>query len=1072
MSRSPVEKFRPVVVVIDDDERDILAFSTALSKLSCDIISFSSGPPALEFLATHEVSVILLDIHTPQMNGFQVARDIRNLPSVAQTPILFISEVDQNEEIAARAYELPAVDLIFKPVTSEALQSKVRFFVQMFQKTKDLENVTKLLKEAAHEEKINLLENALDAVVGSNDKNQIIFWNKRAEEIFGWKKEEILGQDLTEFIVPEAFRAGHRAGVRRFLETGVSKIQNKRINIAGLRKNKEEFPIELTVSSVHSPEGIRFYSFMRDISKETQTSKSLETEREKLKQIFYGSDFPMVLFRGPNLVYEMANQKYLELVSFRNVLGKTLVEAVPEIAESEFPAAIKGVHDTGESVRLLEAHTPILNPSTGKTEDRYFDTTFARISEGDGREFLVIGNAMDVTERVVARKQLESKAEEVRKALREAQVNAENLKGFFIQSPLPMVILEGPDHKYTLANPPYEKFVGKQVVGKTVLEVFTEEQIKEFIPLLNSVYSTGVPVVGREMPLHFPDFNGNMKKNWIDIGCYPFRDANGTIKGILGVLQEVTSYVEARMLLEDGAASLRAAINSSAGGFYGVDKAGVTNICNANFIKMLGFNGHEDVIGKKLHDLIHHTHPDGRPYPKEECPIYKAANSGKQDHITEERFFRVDGSSFPVEYWTTPIIRDGEVLGAVTNFIDISERKAGETALRAAKEEAERANELKSAFLANMSHEIRTPLGAMLGFADLLRDPAISNSERANYVDILARNGEQLSVIINDILDLSKVEAGHLQLEFTDLYPESVAQDALSLLQVKAREKGLALNSISDGTAPEKIVSDPTRVRQVLLNLVSNAVKFTKSGSVTIKSYGHKTDEGRDVAYFEVSDTGIGLPPDKIESIFEAFVQADGSMTRRFGGTGLGLALSRQLARALGGDVTVLRTEQNVGTTFLFKVEDQPHKRNVNAEFDGKPTEILSQLNDNALAGVRVLVVDDAPDNQMLLCHVLTKFGAIVDSAANGVLGYRKALAEDFDIVLMDIQMPEMDGYTATHKLRSAGFTKPIIALTAHAMSEVRQKCLNVGCSGHLPKPIIPNDLINAIAKFTARLRP
>ena len=366
-----------------------------------------------------------------------------------------------------------------------------------------------------------------------------------------------------------------------------------------------------------------------------------------------------------------------------------------------------------------------------------------------------------------------------------------------------------------------------------------------------------------------------------------------------------------------------------------------------------------------------------------------------------------------------------------------------------------------------MSHEIRTPLGAMLGFADLLRDPGVSNSEKQNYIDILTRNGEQLSIIINDILDLSKVEAGHLTLEYTDLFPARVAEEALSLLRVKAKEKDLALEYVSDGTAAEKIVSDPTRVRQVLLNLVSNAVKFTKYGRVTIKSYGCKTDAGRNAVCFEIEDTGIGLSQDKKETIFEAFVQADGSMTRRFGGTGLGLALSRQLARALGGDVTVLKTVENVGTTFLFKVEDQPENRSNELEMKHDELDQTVEHKVDALRGIKVLVVDDAADNQALLWRFLTNYGAVVDSAENGFSGYRKALAGDFDIVLMDIQMPEMDGYTATHKLRSAGYRAPIIALTAHAMSEVRQKCLSVGYSAHLPKPINRQDLVRTILQFT-----
>jgi signal transduction histidine kinase len=410
----------------------------------------------------------------------------------------------------------------------------------------------------------------------------------------------------------------------------------------------------------------------------------------------------------------------------------------------------------------------------------------------------------------------------------------------------------------------------------------------------------------------------------------------------------------------------------------------------------------------------------------------------------------------------------GQGATVLVSFQDVSDLKIKEANLEAAKDEAERANEIKSAFLANMSHEIRTPLGAMLGFADLLRDADLSLTERTNYIDIVSRNGEQLSVIINDILDLSKVEAGHLTLEYTDTHVRSLVEDVVSLMGVKAKEKDLTLEAIIEKSMPDVVISDPTRVRQVLLNLVSNAIKFTKFGSVSIHCRVSKNANGENEIQFDVRDTGIGIPESQQEKIFEVFVQADGSMTRRFGGTGLGLALSRRLARALGGDVSISKSVEGVGTTFTFTFLDYPLRR-VAIEIQREAKLDSGPIKDDALSGVKVLVIDDAPDNQQLIWRYLTKKGALVDSADNGLTGYRKALMGDFDIVLMDIQMPEMDGYTATQKLRAAGYSKPIIALTAHAMSEVRKKALNVGCTDHLPKPINQRDLVETIAKYVPR---
>jgi CheY-like chemotaxis protein len=328
------------------------------------------------------------------------------------------------------------------------------------------------------------------------------------------------------------------------------------------------------------------------------------------------------------------------------------------------------------------------------------------------------------------------------------------------------------------------------------------------------------------------------------------------------------------------------------------------------------------------------------------------------------------------------------------------------------------------------------------------------------------RNGENLSVIINDILDLSKVEAGHLTVESIDTYPEQIAQDVVHLLNLKAKEKDLSLEYVRDESTPIKITSDPTRVRQILINLVGNALKFTQFGSVKIRSFSEKSKDGKIYVGFEIRDTGVGIPETQKGRIFEMFVQADGSTTRRFGGTGLGLALSKRLAQMLGGDVMLVESAVGKGSTFKVLIENSPAKPSEKPVPLNEPQKRITSGNLRPLEGLRILVVDDSPDNQQLIWHYLTKRGAIVDSAANGMLGVRMAFTGDYDVVLMDIQMPEMDGYTAIDKLRSGGYAKPIIALTAHATIEVRDKVLNLGANSHVTKPINVQELISAITQL------
>jgi PAS domain S-box-containing protein len=554
------------------------------------------------------------------------------------------------------------------------------------------------------------------------------------------------------------------------------------------------------------------------------------------------------------------------------------------------------------------------------------------------------------------------------------------------------------------------------------------------------------------------DFRVKMKDGslrwFLSIGN-PFFDSNGELIWYYGTWTDIHNERLARNQLE----TMREALENSLNGFDIVGADGRFQYVNKAYLRMWGYDSAAEVIGTS--SAAHCANPE---VPMQ---IITALKANGECNI-EFKALRKDGSTFDVNMWARLAHdADGNEIYPTTS-IDVTARKQYEEELHAAKDEAERANQLKSAFLANMSHEIRTPLGAMIGFADLLRDQGLTATERSNYIDILARNGENLSVIINDILDLSKVEAGHLTLEFAEAHPNRIAEEVISLLRVKAKEKSLALEYSFDAGTPETIISDSVRIRQVLTNLIGNAVKFTPFGSVKVRGYGCTTESGLPAVCFEITDTGIGIPASEHDRVFEMFVQADGSMTRRFGGTGLGLALSRKLAWALGGDLRISRSEEGKGTTFLFMVEHQPERRNTEsvASIEVRPAQDLPP---DILKGVRVLVVDDAPDNQQLIWRYLTKRGAIVESAENGYEGYKKAIAGTFDVVLMDIQMPLMDGYTATQKLRGAGFSKPIIALTAHAMTEVRRRCLNVGCSDHLTKPLDPKALVSTIARLTQK---
>ena len=405
--------------------------------------------------------------------------------------------------------------------------------------------------------------------------------------------------------------------------------------------------------------------------------------------------------------------------------------------------------------------------------------------------------------------------------------------------------------------------------------------------------------------------------------------------------------------------------------------------------------------------------------------------------------------------------------GVLVSFENITE-------LERSRSEAEDANKAKSDFLANMSHEIRTPMNAILGFTDWLqRGMATTVEEQQEYLSTIHASGTHLLSLINDILDLSKIEAGKLEIDNVDASPHALVHEVANILSVRAKDKGIELNTEFENPHPARVKTDDVRLRQVITNLVGNAIKFTAEGGVTIRSRFIEGGQGNDRLKLTILDTGIGMEQAQLKKIFDPFVQADASVTRKFGGTGLGLSISKRIVTALGGEIDVT-SAVGKGTEISFEIacgDTSAQPRLSEQEYlDGLKAQpakaALSQV--AALSGGKVLVVDDGKANRQLIKLVLTKAGCIVTEAENGQIGRDLALASEYDVVLMDMQMPVMDGYQATKELREASFAGPIIALTANAMAGDREKCMEAGCSGFLAKPVNIDELIVVVSQHAA----
>jgi len=517
-----------------------------------------------------------------------------------------------------------------------------------------------------------------------------------------------------------------------------------------------------------------------------------------------------------------------------------------------------------------------------------------------------------------------------------------------------------------------------------------------------------------------------------------------------------------------GEGAYREILDHSDNVIFAKDLDGRYTLANRRFAQMFGMDATE-ILGKTDEDLF---------------PAWLAARIREDDR----RAVELDDAIELEELVTIPHgqmrvltrkfphrLDDGTIVGVIGVVRDVTGQRARERQLSEALDSAQAAGRAKSEFIANLSHEIRTPMAAIMGAADALCDAQIEAAERRSIAENVRSHGRHLLTILDDLLDISKAEAGRIEIECVPTRLDELAREVVELLAVTAGAKGVTLD-VESGPRMERVrLTDPTRVRQILLNLVGNAVKFTERGGVRVVL--GECDAGGDSVYIEVVDTGIGIARDRLESIFEPFVQQDGSTTRRFGGTGLGLSICQRLAQLLGGELSV---ESRVGHGSRFRV-GFPASLAGEAAQDREGAEAwLEALDEDdggrALPGARILLAEDTPVIHRLVTLFLSRAGAEVVVVENGQDAVERAIEAEggpspFSLVLLDMQMPEMDGYEAARALRRAGYGRPIVALTAHASEDNARACLEAGCDAHLGKPVDQASLVGACGMWIRRGR-
>ena len=934
-----------------------------------------------------------------------------------------------------------------------------------------------------------ILDTALDGVITMGADGRITGWNARATEIFGWTRDEAVGRLLGETILPPEQREAHARRLARFLDGRDGPDSNCRIEVPALRRCGQVFPAEVSIVPIRDGDAVEFSGFIRDVSERVESERRLRENEQRLGRIAANTPGVLVQYRrGPG---EEGGAFTFVSDGVRELLG---VE--PEAVSGEAGAMLAHTHpdDLPGLVEGMEASARELAPFEHHCRQVRADGQVRHVQirsrpevQADGG-IIWDGVMFDVTDQRHAEERL-------RENERRLQRIAANTPGVLYQFRLDAA----GDGSF-----PFVSDAVRDIYGVEPAEMIDDPSLmlsmshpEDTASLSEAIGQSAADLVPFEWRGRVVRRDGEVRH--IHARSRPERLGDGATLWD-GVLFDVTEQHRTREALRESEERFGRIVANVPGMVYRFENDAdgsrrftyVSDGCR----DLYGFGpdeimADESLLNARIHpadvpDLIERTNRSavtgeaanwvGRHLPEPADPAAPPADG------------REPGGTKWVNVLARSRSRDGG--GYLTDGIvlDVTERVRAERELTAAREQAEAAQQqaeaaqakaeaashAKSEFLANMSHEIRTPLSHVIGYGELIADDLRAEADgrpptlpmgpqdRIQAVETIHRSGKHLLKILDEILDLSKIEAGRMTVERLPVDAAGMCEEVASLMRVKAADKGLTLELRYDAPIPVTVPADPTRLRQAIMNLVGNALKFTEHGGVMLRL---GCDDPRDPRglHIDVVDSGIGMTGEQQGKLFDAFQQADTSTTRKYGGTGLGLAVSRKLARLMGGDLSC-RSASGAGSTFRISLpiptDPRPEMHHPN-----QPPADAAETG-GPLSGLKVLVVEDGPENQWLIGIHLRNAGATVTAAHDGRQGVAAARAGQFDAILMDMQMPVMDGYTATAELRKGGCGLPTIAFTAHAMSGDREKCLAAGCDDYQTKPINGPELVATIRRL------
>ncbi|WP_051506985.1 PAS domain S-box protein [Saccharibacillus sacchari] len=892
-----------------------------------------------------------------------------------------------------------------------------------------------------------LMDNTREMITQSSMDGRLLYVSPSVKTLVGYTPEEMIGHYRSEFYHPDEFQAISALSV----EDAQGQVLMRRIRHKDGRYLWFETMFRILRGRIGEADTIM------GIGRDVTTRKMYEDMLDEVQRIAHIGSWEW------NLAEERIHYSEETLRIFEGELVQD--ESYPKsLLRILHPADQAPLLDYTERMLRGEAepyinYRVILSDRTVKTIRSQYE-----VSRGpDGETLRIIGMTQDITQQAT-----------IENLIRESE---QRYKSLFDYNPSGVYAydLEG---RFVTVNAGQERLTGyseSELIGLPIAELAVPEHRERV--------ESGFERVKRGEAQTYEVCLVRKDESRIDVSVTntPII-VDERVVGVYGIASDITERKRHLAQIEKLSYEHTLILNSVSEGIFGTDFEGKLVFINPTGAEMLGCRPNEAINGLDL-SQIQQTSQDGIQYDPNGSPLMNALRTGEAHQDSESVFWRKDGSSFLVSYRVTPLYDQGERKGVVVVFTDIT----GEKEIIRAKESAERADRAKSEFLAIMSHELRTPMNGVIGMATLLGETELDESQHS-YVDIILQSSENLMHILNEVLDFSKIEAGKMTLSHEPMQIRHVLDQAIDLFSSRAAEKGLMLTASVAPSVPEVLVGDPDRVRQVLVNLISNAIKFTDEGGVAVTiepGFFHPNN----VLTLEVAvrDTGIGIPPDKQGLLFQSFSQIDPSINRKYGGTGLGLAICQKLIDLMDGFIGV-QSREGEGSNFHFTLP--LHIPGEEPVFEEEPTgleglgERLTQASarerrEEPVAesiapegDLRALIVEDHPVNCRLLNEMLTRFGCACDVAHNGREAIEAAMARRYDLIFMDVQMPEMDGLESAARIRElfAGEDPVIVAVTAFSDKENQERCRKAGMQDFISKPLFVEEVESLIEKWKRRI--